>query len=119
MRRVLGRQRRMDDGRIEGRAGRNPDAVRLQVEVHRIEHSAAQIVLFDQMAEAAYGRLVRRRSRAKVHADEPLQHRRFIQRLFHTGIGQVEPLLHEVSPQHNLETHRTTSVARLRVMRLS
>ena len=48
---------------------------------------------------------------------EPLQDSRLIQRLLHARVGQVEPLLHEISPKHNLKPHRTTSIARLHVVR--
>src|ERR1035438_7908674 len=41
---------------------------------------------------------------------------RFVQRLFHPGIRQVEPLLNEVRPQHNRQTHRLPSVACLRIV---
>jgi len=58
-------------------------------------------VLLEQMAEAQDGRLIRRRSHAEIHADKPLQNRRLVQRLFHAGVGQVEPLLHEVRPEHD------------------
>ena len=79
----------MDDGRIDDRARPDLDAFGLQMDIHR----------------------------AKVHADETLQHRRLVQRPFHAGFGQVEPLLHEVSPQHDRQTHRTTTVARNRIVR--
>jgi hypothetical protein len=45
-------------------------------------------VLLQQMAEAADGRLVWRRSHAQVHANEPAQRGRFVQRLFHPGAGK-------------------------------
>jgi hypothetical protein len=73
-------------------------------------------MLFQQMTEAADGRLIRCQSRTKIHAEEPLQHQRLIQRLLYARVGQVEPLLHEVSPQQDLKHYRTTPVARHRIV---
>jgi hypothetical protein len=99
------------------RAGRDLDALGLQVDVDCVQHHAAQIMLFQQMTEAADGRLIGCRRRAKVNPDKPLQDRRLIQRLLHARVGQVEPLLHEVSPQHDLKPDRTPPVASLRIVR--
>jgi hypothetical protein len=46
--------------------------------VHRVQHLTAEAVLLEQMAEAQDGRLIRRGSHAKVHANEPLKHRRLV-----------------------------------------
>ncbi len=116
--RVLGRRRRMDDGRIDNRAGRDLDPLGLQMEVHRIQHHAAQIMLFEQVPEPADSHLIRRRRSPKVHPNEPLQHRRFIQSFLHARVRQVEPLLHEIRPQHDLQPHRTPPVTSLRIVRL-
>jgi len=107
----------VDNGRIHDRARRNADALGLQMHVYSLQHQTAQIVLLQQMAEAADGCLVRRRSHAQVYTHEPPQRGRFVQRLFHPGIRQVEPLLNKVRPQHDREAHRLPSVARLRVVR--
>ena len=83
---VLGRGRSMDDGRIDDRAGLDADALGLQMYVHRLQHQAAQFVLLQQMPEAQHRRLIRCRSHAQVHAHEPAQRSRLIQRLFHAGV---------------------------------
>jgi hypothetical protein len=74
--RVFSRRWRMEDRRIPsselGRAGRNPDPLRLQMQVHCLQHHAAQIMPFKQMSKATRRRFVRRRSRVQVHPDEPL-----------------------------------------------
>src|ERR1700730_10135835 len=114
---VLGGGRRMDNGRIHDRARRNADALGLQMHVYSLQHQTAQSVLLQQMAEAADGRLVRRRSDAEVYTHEPAQRGRFVQRLFHPRIRQVDPLLNKVRPQHDRQAHRLPSVARLRVVR--
>ena len=63
-------------------------------------------------------RSIRRRRAAQIHPAEPAQHRRFVQRLLDAGIGEIEPLLQEVNPQHERKTHRLTAIARLRIVRL-
>src|ERR1017187_6580728 len=68
--RVLGRRRRMDNGRIHDRAGRDLDALGRQMMVHRLQHLLAQGVFLQQMAEAADGGLVRRRTRSEEHTSE-------------------------------------------------
>jgi hypothetical protein len=55
---------------------------------------------------------------AQVDADETPQRRAIEQRVLARGIGQVEPLLHEVHAQHALQAHRRATVARLGVVRL-
>jgi hypothetical protein len=85
--------------------------------VHRIQHGSTQIVRLQQMAEPADAGLVRRRSTAKINAHKAPQPSRIIERLFYTWVRQVKPLLHEVSPQHDPQTHPTPPVTRLRVMR--
>src|ERR1700731_4409722 len=52
---VLGRTRSMEDGRIHDRAGRDADALGLQMHVDRLQHQLAQCVLLQKMAEAADG----------------------------------------------------------------
>lgn len=69
--RVLGRRRRMDDGCIHDRAGRDLDAFGLQMHVHRIQHQPVQIVLLQQMTEPQDRCLIRRRRHAKIDAHEP------------------------------------------------
>src|SRR4030088_3518130 len=56
---VLRRRRRVDNRRIDDRAGRDMDALAVQMMVHRIQHLPAQLVLLQQMTEAADGRLAR------------------------------------------------------------
>ena len=63
----------MDNGRIDDRAGRDADALRLQMQVHRIQDRAAEIVLLKQVTEPQHRRFIRRRSHAEVHASETAQ----------------------------------------------
>jgi hypothetical protein len=113
---VLGRRRRMNNGRIDDRAGLDADALSRQMQVHRVEHGTAEVMLFEQVTEAQHGRFIRCRSHAQVNASEPSQRGGLVKRLFDAGVGQVEPLLHEVGPQHDRKPDRTTAVADLRVV---
>ena len=51
---VLGRRGRADDRRIDDRAGGHPQSRRRQMPLHLVEQLPAQIVGFQQMAEAAH-----------------------------------------------------------------
>src|SRR5271163_5311116 len=59
--RVLGRRRRMEDGRVHNRARADADAAALQIDVDRLQHGAAKVVSLQQMAEVQDGRLIRPR----------------------------------------------------------
>ena len=58
-------------------------------------------MLLQQMAEVQDGRLIRRGSAAKVDTGETTQNGRFLQCVLGTGIGKVEPVLQQVSPQQD------------------
>jgi hypothetical protein len=63
---ILGGRRRIDDRRIDDRAGGHLQSLRRQMPSHLVEQLLAQIVLLQQMAEAAHRGLVRYRLAAKV-----------------------------------------------------
>jgi hypothetical protein len=67
---ILCRRRRIDDRRIDHRAGGHLKSVRRQVPVHLVEQSVAQIVLLQQMAKAAHRRLIGHRLAAEVDANK-------------------------------------------------
>ena len=48
---VLGRRRRMQNGRVHNRAPADADAPALQIFVHPLQHGSAHIVFLQQMAE--------------------------------------------------------------------
>src|SRR4051794_11691385 len=50
-------------------------------------------------------------SAAEIVADEPAHRQRVIQRLFRRWVGQVEPVLQEVQPQHSFQANRRPAVA--------
>src|SRR6266436_7491942 len=106
---VPGRRGRMNNRCVYDRSGSDADALAGQMVVHRIQHSSAQIVRLQQMAEPADAGLVRRRCTTKINAHKAPQPSRIIERLFYTWVRQVKPLLHEVSPQHDPQTHRTAA----------
>src|SRR5258708_20960351 len=110
---VLGRRGRMTNRAVYDRSGSDADALAGQMVVHRIQHGSAQIVRLQQMAEPADAGLVRRRRTAKINAHKAPQRSRIIERLFYTWIRQLKPLLHEVRPQHDPETHQTTPLTPL------
>jgi hypothetical protein len=66
-----GRRRRIDNRRNDDCAGGHLQALRGQVPVHLVEQSPPQIMLLQQMAEAAHCRLVRYRLAAEIDADKP------------------------------------------------
>jgi hypothetical protein len=89
-----------------------------QVPLHLLEQLPAQIVRFEQVAKAAYRRLVRHRLAAEIGADETAHRQRIVERLFHRRVRQVEPLLQEIDAQHPLDTDRRAAIAGLRITRL-
>ena len=111
--RVLGRRRRMEDGRVHNRAR----AAALQIDVDRLQHGAAKIVSLQQMAEVQDGRLIRPRRATQADARKPPQRRRIVQRLFRPRIRQVQPVLQKVDAQHHAQAYGRPSIALLWVMR--
>ncbi len=117
---VLGRTRRMDNGGIHNGASRDLEAVRGQISIDGLQQLCTQFMRLQQVAELAYRRLVRRWLTAQIDADKSPQRARIVERFLHRRVGQVEPLLQEVDPQHAFETDRRTTgaAARLRIHRL-
>jgi hypothetical protein len=61
----------------------------LQVQVHRIQNLAAQLVLLQQMTEAQDRRLVRRRCAPQIDAGKAPQHQRLIKSPFHPRVNRL------------------------------
>ena len=76
-------------------------------------------MLLQQVAEAQNRSLVRSGGHAQINASEAAKRGRIIKGLFHAGVRQAEPLLQEISPQHDREAHWLPSVARLGIVRLN
>jgi len=62
-------------------------------------------------------RLIRRRGSTQIHSGEAAQDWRLIERLFHPGSDRLNHCCKKVSPQHDRQTYRLTTVPCLRVMR--
>ena len=86
--------------------------------LHFIKQLPAQIMLFQQMTEAAHCRLVRHRLAAEIDADKIANGCQIIDRFLHRRVRQVEPLLQEIDAQHPLDPDRRAAIARLGVDRL-
>lgn len=69
----------------------------------------AQVIGFEQVAEAKNGALIGQMVFPYVQAGELTKHRCVVQSLFHCRVGQVEPLLQEVDAQHRLHGKRRAS----------
>src|SRR5262249_55169201 len=115
---ILGRERRIDDGRIDNRAGGHLQALRRQVSLHLVEQPPAQIVRLEQMAEAAHRGFVGDRLAPEIDPDEIAHYPRIVERFLDRRVRQVEPLLQKVYSQHPLDPDWRTAVARLRIERL-
>src|SRR6266436_2092869 len=87
--------------------------------LHLVERLPAQIVLLEQMAEAAHRRLIRHRFAAEIDADKIAHCPRIVERLFHRRVRQVEPLLEEIDAQHPLHPDRRAAIASFGIERLN
>jgi hypothetical protein len=115
---VLRGRGRGDDRRVHDRAGAHRDALGAQVLADGVEEDVAEPVLLEPMAELAHRGLVRHRLAPEIDADERPHRRRVVQRFFHGRVGEIEPVLKEVHPQHALQANGRPSVAGLGVDRL-
>src|SRR6516164_4615138 len=115
---VLGRRRRVDDRGVDDRAGGHLQSLCHQMPLHFIKQLPAQIMLFQQMAEAAHCRLVRHRLAAEIDADKIAHRHRIVERLFHRRVRQVEPLLQKIDAQHPFDPNRRAAIAGLGIERL-
>src|ERR1019366_7030214 len=68
------------------------------------------------MAEVEDGGFVRHRRAPKINAAEAAQDWRLVKCVFGSGIGEREPVLQKVNPQHNTEANRLTSLTSLGIV---
>ena len=115
---VLGRRRGVDDRGAHDRAGGYLHALGLQVPMDLLEQRSPQTLFLEQMPEPAHCGFVRHGFAPQVNADEGPHGSRFVERLFHCRVGQIEPLLQEVDAQQALQSYRWTTLARVRIHRL-
>src|SRR6202041_1399515 len=90
---VLGRRRGGNDGRVHDGTGGDADALAFQIQVHRIQDLAIQLMLLKKMAEVENRGLVGRGAAAQIDSGKAPQHGRFVERILGAGIGEVEPVL--------------------------
>src|SRR5215472_7205209 len=110
--------RRIDDRRIDNRAGGLLQSLRRQMPLYLVEQPPAQILRLEQVAESTHRGLIRHRLAAEVDADKTPHRLRIVKRLFDRRVRQIEPVLHEIDAQHPLDPDRRAAIARLRIDRL-
>ena len=115
---VLGRRRRLDDRRIDDRPGLQQQPLLLQQPADEGKDLLRQPVPLRKVPEPQDRRLVRDRIIDQLDPGKTSHRLRVVQRILGCRIRQVEPLLHEVDPQHPLHRQRLRAVAGLRVVRL-
>ena len=117
---VLGGTRCADDAGIDDGAPGHLHPVFLEVLVHQMKQLISQIVLLHQMAELANRSLVRRGFAPQVDAHKTTQRLGIVQCFFGSRIGEIEPVLQEMNPQHSLNTDGASAGSlRLGVERLN
>jgi len=83
---IFGRTGRIDNGRIDDRAGRHLQPLDCKMPLHFGEQLLAQIVRFEQVAEALHRGLAGHRLAAEINPDETAQRPRIVKRLFHCRV---------------------------------
>ena len=106
---VLGRACGIDDGGIHNRATADLQAVLLQIVLDQYEQLLAELVRFQQMTELSDRGLTPHRLPAQIDTDEAPHRRRVVQALLGRRVGQVEPVLQKVNPEHPLDADRAAS----------
>jgi len=112
---VLGRRRRADDGSVHDSAFADLDALSVEMLEDVLEDRFAECVLFEQMAESANSRLIRRGAFPEIETDETAHGDRVVEGVLCGRIREVEPLLKEVDAQHQLQTAGWATIAGDRV----
>lgn len=78
---------------------------------------AGQLVRLQQAAKAQ-DRALGHRLVEQIQARKSAHARHIVKRVFGTRIGEIEPLLHEIDPQHHLQRPGTATAASLGIVRL-
>ena len=89
-------------------------SARREMAMDLLEQAVAQLVLFQQVAEAATVVSSGTGSRPKSMPTKPTYRRQIVERLLDRRVGQVEPVLQQVDAQHPLDPDRRAAIARLR-----
>ena len=113
---VLCRRRRRYQGGINGSANFKQQAFAGKLLIDGGQYLLCQLVLFQPVAKPQNSGLIwqtaMRIKLGKLAAQGHIE-----EGLFHGGVGQGEPLLHEVNPQHGLKSKRRSTVFPLGVVR--
>ncbi len=116
---VLRRTGSVDNRGIHNGAGGHAIAEGLELLSDGLEEGRREPMRFQQMPEPADRGFVGNRFPPQVDADERAHSPRVVQGLLDQRIGEVEPLLQEIDPQHPFDPHGASACPlRLRVHRL-
>ena len=118
LRRILRRAGRGDDRRVDDRPALQQQPLRGEQLLDRLEDRRGQPVLLEQVAEAQDRRLVGHHVVPELDAGEPPHRLAVVDRVLGLRVGEIEPLLQEVDPQHLLEPQRLPPLPGLRIVRL-
>jgi len=114
---VLGRTGGADQRGVHDGSGAHLQALGFQLLVHLQKQTRAKIVGFQQTTELQQRSGIGYTPTAKINSHEPPQ-RGAVQQGFLAGlIGKIEPVLHEIHPQHPFQSHRGAALAGLGIVR--
>ena len=83
---------------------------------HHREELLRQLVALQHVPEVQDRGLIRDRILGQLHADEAADRLDIVDRVLRLGVRQIEPLLHEVQPQHPRQRQRRPAPTGLRIM---
>ncbi len=117
IRAVLGRGRGADDAGVYHRAFGYFQPLLRQQRIDQSEELVCELLRFEQAAKAQQRGGIRYPLAPQIDHRKPAKYSRVVQRLLARLIGQVEPQLQKVQPQHPLQPDRRATIANLRVVR--
>lgn len=116
---ILRRTRGADNRGIHNGAGGHPIPKGVKMSIHGLEERRPEPMRFQQMPEPTDRGFVGNRFPPQVNADERTHGQRVVQGLLDRRIGEVEPLLQEIDPEHLVDPHGASArPLRLRIHRL-
>ncbi len=116
---VLGRRRRLDDGRIHHRAAPQEQPLGRQVRVDGREDGFGELLVFEQAAELEQRRGVGCRLAAQIDANEAPDRLAVVDGILDAFVRQPEAVLRDVHAQHALQSdRRATAATALRIVAL-
>src|SRR5215813_5337368 len=115
---VLGRRWCRHDRRVYNGSLAHQQTALLQMLVDFLKQFLGQSMPLEQMPKIQNRCFIRHLVLAQLDASKPSQRLNVIKGIFHRWIGEVEPLLQKVNPQHLLQCHRRSPVSRSRIVSL-